>query len=138
MVASVLSGLTLTSFAFDTPNDVKDVALTLTAPKAGYTANMDNTSVTCGNSMEYKVIGVNWYKDGNFDPLNDRLGRDGNENYFIGGHTYTVKVLLEVKGNRTWNFKTEGGVRDYSYINATINGQKATVSAHEISPENPK
>ena len=58
MVASVLSGLTLTSFAFDTPNDVKDVALTLTAPKAGYTANMDNTSVTCGNSMEYKVIGT--------------------------------------------------------------------------------
>ncbi len=134
MVASMLLGSTLTLLAFNTPNDIKSVALTLEAPKAGATVDRSNSSVTCDTPMDYKVVGVHWYKGNETDYLNDRLGEGDNDNYFIGNYFYTVKIELAVKGNKTWNFEYVQGEPVY-HINATVNGQAATVSARELNPD---
>ena len=134
MAASMLSGLALTSFAFNTPNDIKSVALTLEAPKAGVTVDRSTSSVTCDTPMDYKVVGVHWYKGNETDYLNDRLGEGDNDDYFIGNYSYTVKIELAVKGDKTWNFEYVQGEPVY-HINATVNGQAATVSARELNPD---
>ena len=132
MIGSMLPAMAMTSFAFDTPNDIKSVALTLEAPKAGATVDRSNSSVTCDTPMDYKVVGVHWYKGNETDYLNDRLGEGDNDKYFIGNYSYTVKIELAVKGNKTWNFEYVQGEPVY-HINATVNGQAATVSARELN-----
>lgn len=134
MAASMLSGLALTSSALNEPNDIKSVALTLEAPKAGATVDRSNSSVTCDTPMDYKVVGVYWYKGNKTDYLNDRLGEGDNDDYFIGNYFYTVKIELAVKGDKTWNFEYVQGEPVY-HINATVNGQAATVSARELNPD---
>lgn len=139
MAASMLSCLALTSLAaLNDPNNVKDIALTLNPPKAGDTVNLSYDGVTCASPMEYKVVSVDWYKNNATDFLNDRLGRDGNENYFIGGNSYTVKVTLQVKGDRDWNLDFKQGEVDYSHITATINGKPATLEPHQVHREDTK
>ena len=104
MAALMLLGTVLpATAALNDPNNVKTIGLTLTAPKAGASVDLSYGSVTCAAPMEYRVVGVDWYKDNATDFMNDRLGRDGNDDYFIGGHDYTVKVTLQVKGDRRWN-----------------------------------
>ena len=137
MAALMLLGTVLpATAALNDPNNVKTIGLTLTAPKAGASVDLSYGSVTCAAPMEYRVVGVDWYKDNATDFMNDRLGRDGNDDYFIGGHDYTVKVTLQVKGDRRWNldFKQNGDV-DYSHITATVNGATATIEPHQVSPE---
>lgn len=134
MVVSTLSGFALTSSALNEPNDIKSVALTLEAPKAGATVDRSNSSVTCDTPMDYKVVGVHWYKGNETDYLDDRLGEGDNDDYFIGNYFYTVKIELAVKGNKTWNFEYVQGEPVY-HINATVNGQAATVSARELNPD---
>jgi len=119
MVVSTLSGFALTSSALNEPNDIKSVALTLEAPKAGATVDRSNSSVTCDTPMDYKVVGVHWYKGNETDYLDDRLGEGDNDDYFIGNYFYTVKIELAVKGNKTWNFEYVQGEPVY-HINATV------------------
>ena len=133
-VILILSATALTAFAFNTPNDIKSVALTLDEPKAGATIDLSYGSVTCDTPMDYKVVGVHWYKGNETDYLNDRLGEGDNDKYFIGNYFYTVKIELAVKGNKTWNFEYVHGEPVY-HINATVNGQAATVSARELNPD---
>lgn len=134
LVLATVMSTAVTSLAFNEPNDIKEVGLTVAAPVAGRYADRSIDSVECADSMDYKVTGINWYKD----DLNCRLGVDGNEAYFIGGHDYILEVYLETKGGRTWNYKASGYTFDYSYITAKVNGQSATVSAHPIHTENRK
>ena len=139
MAAMLLLGTVLpAAAALNDPNNIKTIGLTLTAPKAGATVDLSYGSVTCATPMDYKVVGVDWYKGNATNFLNDRLGRDENDDHFIGGHSYTVKVTLQTKGDRKWNlgFKQNGDV-DYSYITATVNGVTATLEPHQVSPESP-
>ena len=133
MVIAMLPLTAVTSLALNSPNDIKSVALTLEAPKAGATVDLSHSSVTCDAPMDYKVVGLHWYKGNETDYLDDRLGQGSNDKYFIGNYSYTVKIELEVKGDRTWNKEYVNGNSVY-YIDATVNGQAATVGPYELNP----
>ena len=134
MVLFILPLTAVTSLALNSPNDIKSVALTLETPKAGATVDLSYSSVSCDTPMDYKVVGLHWYKGNNPDYLNDRLGQGSNDKYFIGNCTYTVKIELAVKGDKTWNMEYVNGKAVY-HINATVNGQAATVGPHELNPD---
>lgn len=133
LLVCVLPVTAITISAFNTPNDIAKVELTVPVPKAGEPVNIANNSVTPGAPMEYEVIGVHWFKDNETDYFNDRLCIDGNESDFVGNHNYTVRVDLRVKGDRTWNVEYINGEPDYSHISATVNGNAATVEAKAIN-----
>ena len=134
MVLSTLPLTAVTSLALNSPNDIKSVALTLEAPKAGATVDLSHSSVSCDTPMDYKVVGLHWYKGNETDYLYDRLGQGSKDKYFIGNYTYTVKIELAVKGDKTWNMEYVNGEPVY-HINATVNGQAATVGPHELNPD---
>ena len=133
IVLSALPVATLLTSALDVGSKIKEVALTITEPKAGDMVNLDCSAVEAKHFMTYKVIGVNWYKNHE----TSRMGVDsGTDNYFIGGESYTVGIYLAYKaGNSGWNFEYDGTDTDYSGITATINGKPATVTYHDINPD---
>ena len=130
LLISMLPFSAFSTMALEITDKIKEVELTLPAPVSGDNVYLDYGSVIAKHHMSYKVVGVTWYKDN--QP--QHLGVDAADKYFIGGHSYTVRVDLQVKGgNSGWNFEYKGENTDYSGIKATINGQEATVTHRELN-----
>lgn len=135
---SLLSGFELvSSAALNDPNNIKEIGLTLNPPKAGDAVDLANSSVTCAEGMDYKVVAVRWYMYGTDGSIYNALGTGGNDKYFRAGRAYTVKVSLQTKGDKEWNYEIVNDEYVY-HIDATVNGQPATVEPHEVNPENSK
>ena len=127
----VLSMMPFAAFALNVTDKISTVKLKISEPSAGQSVNLSFSSVELGNSMEYKVIGLSWYKNNE----SVKMGVDnGADTYFIGGNSYTVRIDLEAKTNDGWNIdEYRGSETDYSGINATLNGKPAEVVNREIN-----
>ena len=127
----VLSMMPFAAFALNVTDKISTVKLKISEPSAGQSVNLSFSSVELGNSMEYKVIGLSWYKNNE----SVKMGVDnGADTYFIGGNSYTVRIDLEAKTNDGWNIdEYRGSETDYSGINATLNGKTAEVVNREIN-----
>ena len=135
-IASLIPIASTTARALEVSDKVKEVELTLTAPKAGETVNLSISSVEAKHHMTYKVVGLRWYKQGDDRQMGVESGAD---TYFIGDQSYTVEVDLEVKsGNGGWNLSYEAYEIDYSGIHATINGKTAIVKYPPLNSDKQK
>ena len=109
---------------------INQVGLTVQQPTAGASIDLSFSSVELKHSMDYKVVGLSWYKN----HLPDKLAVGSNEKDFVGGHSYTVKIDLKIKNPslNKWDTVANGYDVDYSNINAKINGNVATVGGFDV------
>ncbi|MBQ4509919.1 MAG: hypothetical protein II984_04280 [Clostridia bacterium] len=124
MVIALASILSFTVLADDL-HKINEIELEILPPIAGNAPDRSFSSIELGHP-DYKVVSVNWYKDDKLT-IDDRLGIGSNENVFVGGHSYTVKIDLALKNTKLTEWDKLDGENKYANINAKINGQKATV-----------
>ena len=134
VICLVIAVIPITASAYTVNGKVSEVGLTVPVPGSGQNAEKAVNAIGVEHGMVYRVTSVNWRKEGYNDAF---LGVDGVEDYFIGGNSYTVEVVLELKeGNAEngWNFEYDGENTDYSGIKATINGEEAVVTYTRLNP----